>query len=40
MSDYYENFLKKRAKAFLESAQHDFNREHYDLVLFHVEQAL
>lgn len=34
------DFLKRRAKAFLESAQADFTRGSYDLVLFHVEQFL
>lgn len=34
------DFLKRRAKAFLESAQADFARGSYDLVLFHVEQFL
>jgi len=32
--------LRKRARAFLESAKADFNRGDYDLVLFHVEQFL
>ncbi|MCD6515493.1 MAG: HEPN domain-containing protein [Candidatus Odinarchaeota archaeon] len=40
MSNYYVDFLKRRAKAFLESAQADFDRGGYDLVLFHVEQFL
>lgn len=38
MTNYYENFLKRRAIAFLESAKSDFIRGSYDLVLFHVEQ--
>lgn len=38
MSNYHEDFLKKRALAFLESAKNDFTRRSYDLVLFHVEQ--
>ncbi|MCD6368450.1 MAG: HEPN domain-containing protein, partial [Thermoproteales archaeon] len=33
-------FLKRRAKAFLKSAQADYARGDYDLVLFHVEQFL
>jgi len=40
MSNYYADLLKKRAKAFLESAQTDFAKSNYDLVLFHVEQFL
>jgi len=40
MSNYYANLLKRRAKAFLESAQTDFAKSNYDLVLFHVEQFL
>lgn len=40
MNSYYGDFLKRRAKAFLESAQADFARGNYDLVLFHVEQFL
>ncbi|MCD6457363.1 MAG: HEPN domain-containing protein [Thermoproteales archaeon] len=40
MENRYADFLKKRAKAFLESAQADFERGNYDLVLFHVEQFL
>ena len=40
MSNYYVDFLKRRAKAFLESVQADFDRGGYDLVLFHVEQFL
>ncbi len=32
--------LKKRAKAFLETARVNFSHGHYDLVLFHVEQFL
>ena len=32
--------MKRRARAFLESAKADFNRGDYDLVLFHVEQFL
>ena len=32
--------MRKRARAFLESAKADFNRGDYDLVLFHVEQFL
>ena len=34
------NLLKRRAKAFLESARADYARGDYDLVLFHVEQFL
>ena len=34
----YSAVLKKRARAFLESAKADFDRGYYDLVLFHVEQ--
>ncbi len=40
MNSCYVDFLKRRAKAFLESAQADFARGNYDLVLFHVEQFL
>ena len=40
MSQRYAEFLKRRAKAFLEDAQGDFARGNYDLVLFHVEQFL
>ena len=36
----YSEVLRKRARAFLESAKADFNRGDYDLVLFHVEQFL
>jgi len=36
----YSAILKKRARAFLESAKADFERGDYDLVLFHVEQFL
>jgi len=36
----YMEILKKRAKAFLEIAEHDYSRGYYDLVLFHVEQFL
>jgi len=32
--------LRRRARAFLESAKADFERGDYDLVLFHVEQFL
>ena len=38
MANYHEDFLKRRALAFLESAKSDFTRGSYDLVLFHVEQ--
>jgi len=34
------NLLKRRAKAFLESARADYARGDYDLVLFHIEQFL
>ena len=34
----YSAVLKRRARAFLESAKADFDRGDYDLVLFHVEQ--
>jgi len=40
MSDVYGRILKKRALGFLENAKDNFNREEYDLVLFHVEQFL
>ena len=36
----YSEVLRRRARAFLESAKADFNRGDYDLVLFHVEQFL
>lgn len=36
----YSAVLKRRARAFLESAKFDFERKNYDLVLFHVEQFL
>jgi len=36
----YSGVLRRRARAFLESAKADFNRGDYDLVLFHVEQFL
>ena len=36
----YSAVLRRRARAFLESAKADFNRGDYDLVLFHVEQFL
>lgn len=36
----YSAILKKRARAFLDSAKADFERGDYDLVLFHVEQFL
>lgn len=32
--------LKKRALAFLRDAKEDFNKEDYDLVMFHVEQFI
>ncbi len=32
--------MKKRARAFLEDAETDYTRGHYDLVLFHTEQCL
>ena len=34
------DFLKRRALEFLACAESDFERESYDLVLFHVEQFL
>ena len=34
----YSAVLKRRARAFLESAKADFDRGGYDLVLFYVEQ--
>ena len=34
------DFLKRRAQAFLKSAQSDYDRGDYDLVLFHLEQAI
>ncbi|RLE55733.1 MAG: hypothetical protein DRJ30_03265 [Candidatus Methanomethylicota archaeon] len=40
MTNYYQDFLRRRAFAFLESAKSDFTRESYDLVLFHVEQFI
>ncbi len=40
MAKNYMEILKKRAKAFLEIAEHDYSRGYYDLVLFHVEQFL
>ncbi|PUA32578.1 MAG: hypothetical protein B7O98_06280 [Zestosphaera tikiterensis] len=40
MNEYYADFLRRRAKAFLESARADFSRGDHDLVLFHVEQFL
>jgi len=36
----FVNLLKRRAKAFLESARADYARGDYDLVLFHIEQFL
>ncbi|MCS7364695.1 MAG: HEPN domain-containing protein [archaeon GB-1867-035] len=38
MVNCHQDFLKRRALAFLESAKSDFKRGSYDLVLFHVEQ--
>jgi len=38
--DRHKDFLAVRARAFLASAKADFSRGDYDLVLFHVEQAL
>jgi HEPN domain-containing protein len=32
--------LKRRALAFLRDAKEDFNKEDYDLVMFHVEQFI
>ena len=40
MSDVYARILRKRALGFLENAKDNFNREEFDLVLFHVEQFL
>lgn len=40
MSVSYGELLKKRALAFLESAEVSLERGHYDLVLFNVEQSL
>ncbi|MCD6487905.1 MAG: HEPN domain-containing protein [Desulfurococcales archaeon] len=40
MIEHYGDFLKRRAKAFLDDARIDFSRGVYDLVLFHVEQFL
>jgi len=40
MASQYEVIIKKRAIAFLETAQINFNRGYYDLVLFHVDQFL
>ncbi|ADI32026.1 HEPN domain-containing protein [Staphylothermus hellenicus] len=34
------HFLKRRALAFLECAEHDYSKKYYDLVLFHVEQFI
>jgi len=40
MKSDHIDFLKKRAKAFLECAKSDFSRGNYDLVLFHIEQFI
>jgi len=37
---FREDFLRRRAEAFLEDAKLDYERGFYDLTLFHVEQFL
>ena len=40
MATVQQDFLKKRALAFLDIAKTSFERKHYDLVLFHIAQFL